>query len=257
MTAAEMDALVMQELGLEAFPIATQVYPRKQNVRVMHALAELASSLYRMAFDIRLLQSPPIGEWSEPFGKKQVGSSVMPFKRNPVNTENMDSLARFLAALPRVAWDNAAHSLLERTLDDSANRRIYLPEAFLVSDELLRRALRVLKGLNIHDEGVQRNMAAYGVFCATERLMIEAVRNGADRQEMHEVIRGHSMAAWGAVWVGEPNPLADLLAADPEVLKYVEGKRVRELLDASSHVGDAPRRARQMAQTIQDGLRQE
>jgi adenylosuccinate lyase len=84
--------------------------------------------------------------------------------------------------------------------------------------------------------------------------MIEAVRNGADRQEMHEVIRGHSMVAWGAVWVGEPNPLADLLAADPEVLKYVEADRVRELLDASSHVGDAPQRARRMAQAIQDRL---
>ena len=254
MTPAEMDALVMRELGLEAFPIATQVYPRKQNVRVLHLLAEMAASLYRMAFDIRLLQSPPIGEWSEPFGKKQVGSSVMPFKRNPVHTENMDSLARFVAALPRVAWDNAAHSLLERTLDDSANRRIYLPEAFLSSDELLIRAHRVIEGLNIHEEGIQRNMAAYGVFCATERLMIEAVRNGADRQEMHEIIRGHSMAAWGAVWVGEPNPLADLLANDPEVLKYVEADRVRELLDASSHVGDAPQRARHMAQAIQDCL---
>jgi adenylosuccinate lyase len=254
MTPAEMDALVMKELGLEAFTIATQVYPRKQNVRVLHLLAEMAASLYRMAFDIRLLQSPPIGEWSEPFGKKQVGSSVMPFKRNPVHTENMDSLARFVAALPRVAWDNAAHSLLERTLDDSANRRIYLPEAFLASDELLIRAHRVIEGLNIHEEGIQRNMAAYGVFCATERLMIEAVRNGADRQEMHEIIRGHSMAAWGAVWVGEPNPLADLLANDPEVLKYVEADRVRELLDASSHVGDAPQRARHMAQAIQDCL---
>jgi adenylosuccinate lyase len=254
MTPAEMDALVMEALGLEAFTIATQVYPRKQNVRVLHLLAEMAASLYRMAFDIRLLQSPPIGEWSEPFGKKQVGSSVMPFKRNPVHAENMDSLARFVAALPRVAWDNAAHSLLERTLDDSANRRIYLPEAFLASDELLIRAHRVIEGLNIHEEGIQRNMAAYGVFCATERLMIEAVRNGADRQEMHEVIRGHSMAAWGAVWVGEPNPLADLLAADPEVLKYVEADRVRELLDASSHVGDAPQRARRMAQMIQDCL---
>jgi adenylosuccinate lyase len=254
MTPAEMDALVMKELGLEAFPIATQVYPRKQNVRVMHALTELAASLYRMAFDIRLLQSPPIGEWSEPFGKKQVGSSVMPFKRNPVHTEKVDSLARFIAALPRVAWDNAAHSLLERTLDDSANRRIYLPEAFLASDELLRCAHRVLEGLNIHEEGIARNMAAYGVFSATEWLIIEAVRNGASRHEMHEIIRGHSMAAWGAVWVGEPNPLADLLAADPEVLRYVKPDRVRELLDASSHVGDAPRRARQMAQTIREAV---
>jgi len=255
-TPAELDKLVMEELGMEAFPIATQVYPRKQNVRVLNVLAGLAASLYRLAFDIRLLQSPPIGEWSEPFGESQVGSSAMPFKRNPVHTENIDSLARYLAALPRVAWDNAAHSLLERTLDDSANRRIYLPEAFIISDELLRRAHRVFKGLNIHKEGIERNLAAYGVFAATERLLMETVRNGADRQEMHEVIREHAMVAWGAVWVGDPNPLADLLAADPSVLKYVEAGRVRELLDATGHVGDAPERARKMAQTIRKHLKQ-
>jgi adenylosuccinate lyase len=257
MTPAEMDALVMEELGLEAFPIATQVYPRKQDVRVLTVLAGLAASLYRMAFDVRLLQSPPIGEWSEPFGKKQVGSSAMPFKRNPVHTENIDSLARFVAALPRVAWDNAAHSLLERTLDDSANRRIYLPEAFLASDELLRRSQRVIEGLNVHAEGIQRNLAAYGVFAATEKLLMEAVRAGADRQAMHEVIRQHAMTAWGVVWAGQPNPLADLLAADPEVLKYVEAGRVRKSLDATAHVGDAAERAKQMAQTIRDHLGQE
>ena len=250
MTPAEMESLVMAELGLEAFPIATQVYPRKQNVRVLNVLAGLAVSLYRLAFDIRLLQSPPIGEWSEPFGEKQVGSSVMPFKRNPVHTENIDSLARYVAALPRVAWDNAAHSLLERTLDDSANRRIYLPEAFLASEEILCRAHRVLKGLNIHEEGIKRNLDAYGVFSATEWLIIEAVRNGASRHEMHEVIRQHAMVAWGAVWVGDPNPLVERLAADPEVLKYVDADRVRDLLDATGHVGDAPERARKMAQTI-------
>ena len=254
MTPAEMEALVMEELGLEPFLIATQVYPRKQNARVLNVLAGLAVSLYRMAFDIRLLQSPPIGEWSEPFGEKQVGSSAMPFKRNPVHTENIDSLARYLIALPRVAWDNAAHSLLERTLDDSANRRIYLPEAFLVSDELLRRAGRVIRGLNVHQEGIERNLEAYGVFAATERLLMELVRNGADRQAMHEVIREHSMAAWGAVWVGEPNPLADRLAADAQVLRYVDAARVRELLDASGHVGDAPERARRMAETIREAL---
>jgi adenylosuccinate lyase len=256
MTPAELESLVMEELGMESFLIATQVYPRKQNLRVLDVLTGLAASLYRLAFDIRLLQSPPIGEWSEPFGKKQVGSSVMPFKRNPVHTENMDSLARLVAALRRVAWDNAAHSLLERTLDDSANRRIYLPEAFMASDELLRRAQRVLKGLIIHKEGIERNLAAYGVFSATEWLIIEAVRNGANRHEMHEVVREHAMVAWGAVWVGDPNPLADRLAADPEVLKYVAADRVRELLDATGHVGDAPERARQMAVVIREVLKQ-
>ncbi len=254
MTPAELESLVMEELGMEPFLVATQVYPRKQNLRVLDVLTGLAASLYRLAFDIRLLQSPPIGEWSEPFGKKQVGSSVMPFKRNPVHTENMDSLARLVAALRRVAWDNAAHSLLERTLDDSANRRIYLPEAFLASEEILRRAHRVLKGLNIHEEGIRRNRAAYGVFSAADWLSIEAVCNGASRHEMHEVVREHAMVAWGAVWIGDPNPLADLLAADPEVLKYVDSDRVRELLDATGHVGDAPERARKMAAMIREHI---
>ena len=250
MTPSELEGLVMVELGIEAFPITTQVYPRQQDVRVLNALAGLAGSLYRLAFDIRLLQSPPIGEWSEPFGTKQVGSSAMPFKRNPIRTENMDSLARYIAALPRVAWDNAAHSLLERTLDDSGNRRIILPNGFLASDELLRVAHRVLRGLNIHGEAIARNLDAYGVFSATERLLMELVRAGADRQEMHEVIREHSMVAWGAIWVGEPNPLAARLVSDPEVLGYLPADRVRQLLDATGHVGDAPKRARQMAAVI-------
>jgi len=256
MTPAELEARVMAELGLEAFPVATQVYPRRQDYRVLTALAGLAASLYRFAFDLRLLQSPPIGEWSEPFGARQVGSSAMPFKRNPVNAENMDSLARYVAALVRVAWDNAAHSLLERTLDDSANRRLILPGAFLADDELLRRAHRILRGLRIHDAAVARNLATYGTFAATERLLMELARARADRQAMHEVIRRHAMAAWEAVQQGKPNPLADRLATDPEVLRYLPARRVRELLDVTGYVGDAPERARQMAAAIRGTLRE-
>ena len=252
MAPAELEALVMAELGLEAFPVATQVCPRKQDYRVLTVLAGLAASLYRFAFDLRVLQSPPIGEWSEPFGAQQVGSSAMPFKRNPVNAETMDSLARYVAALPRVAWDNAAHSLLERTLDDSANRRLILPGAFLASEELLRRAHRILRDLNVYEVAVARNLHTYGTFAATERLLMELARAGADRQAMHEVIRGHAMAAWDAVQKGGPNPLAGRLAADAEVLRYLSAERVRALLDASDYVGDAPERARQVAAAIRE-----
>jgi adenylosuccinate lyase len=254
MSLAELEACVMAELGLKAFPVATQVYPRKQDYRVVTALAGLAASLYRFGFDLRLLQSAPTGEWSEPFGARQVGSSAMPFKRNPVDAENIDSLGRYVAALARVAWDNAAHSLLERTLDDSANRRLILPDVFLASDELLCRARRILRGLRIHDGAVDRNLAAYGTFAATERLLMELARAGADRQAMHEVIRAHAMAAWQAVWAGEPNLLADRLAADLEVLRYLPADRVRECLDAASYVGDAPDRARQMARAIRERM---
>jgi adenylosuccinate lyase len=248
--ARELEAKVMAALDLPAFPITTQTYPRKQDWLILNALAGLAGSLYKFAFDLRLLQSPPLGEWAEPFGERQVGSSAMPFKRNPVNAENINSLARYVAALPRVAWDDAAHSLLERTLDDSANRRLILPQAFLAADEMLARATRLIRDLHIDPEAVARTLATYGTFAASERLLMELVKAGADRQAMHELIRSHSMAAWRAVAGGQPNPLLDRLSADPRVTAYLEPERVRSLLKADDYVGDAPERARQMAERL-------
>lgn len=252
MTPAELEARIMDKLGLSAFTIATQTYPRRQDWDVVNALAGLAMTIYRMAFDIRVLQSPPFGEWAEPFGPSQVGSSAMPFKRNPINAENLDSLARYLATLPRVAWDNAAHNLLERTLDDSANRRLFLPEAFLTAEELLMRATKLIAGLRIDAEGIQRNLETYGVFAATERLLMEAARNGGNRQDLHEVIREHSLKAWEAIRKGQDNPLAASLSADTAITKLVAPERVGELLKAEAHIGDAPVRARQIAALIRD-----
>jgi adenylosuccinate lyase len=250
----EFESAVMAALGLEAFPVATQTYPRKQDYRVLAALAGLGGSLYKFAFDLRVLQSPPIGEWAEPFAARQVGSSAMPFKRNPIHAENMDSLARYLAALPRVAWDNAAHSLLERTLDDSANRRAILPEAFLIADELVRRGTRLIAGLRVDRDAAARLLAAYGPFAATERLLMELVKAGGDRQELHEVIREHAMAAWAALRAGAPNPLADLLCDDPRITRLASREAVRGWLDAANYIGDAPRRARRFAAQIRQHL---
>jgi adenylosuccinate lyase len=250
--ARDLEARVMAALDLPAFPVATQTYPRKQDWLVLNALAGLAGSLYKFAFDLRLLQSPPLGEWSEPFGQRQVGSSAMPFKRNPVNAENIDSLARYLAALPHVAWENAAHSLLERTLDDSANRRLILPGAFLTADELLSRATRLVRDLHVDEEAVARTLETYGTFAASERLLMELVKTGADREVMHEVIRSHSMAAWETVRGGGANPLPDRLSADPQVAAYLPPERVRALLDAADYVGDAAQRAREMAEGIRE-----
>ena len=258
-SAAELEAQVMAALDLDPFPVATQTYPRKQDWLVLNGLAGLAGSLYKFAFDLRLLQSPPLGEWSEPFGSRQVGSSAMPFKRNPVTAEKMNSLARYVAALPRIAWDNAAHSLLERTLDDSANRRQVLPSAFLAVDEILRSARRILGDLRINDGAIARNLDVYGVFAATERVLMELVRQGADRQEMHEVIREHALVAWAEMqsasgegkWV---NPLAKRLSEDKRINRHVSPGRVLELLDASSYVGDAPRRARALAAEIRAAI---
>lgn len=255
MTPEEMESRIMAELDLPAFPVATQVYPRKQDWLVLNALAGLSGSLYKFAFDLRLLQAPSLGEWSEPFGARQVGSSAMPFKRNPVQSENIDSLARYVATLPRVAWDNAAHSLLERTLDDSGNRREVLPSAFLAVDEILGAARRILGGLQIYEGAIARNLAMYGDFAATERLLMVLVSKGANRQEMHEVIRAHSMVAWRAVQGGEHhNPLPQLLSRDGEVRKFLSEVEILALFDVREHVGDAPDRARKMAQRVRSEL---
>jgi adenylosuccinate lyase len=253
-SARRLEEAVMARLGLTAFEVVTQTYPRKQDLSVVNALAGLAAGLHKFAFDLRLLQSPPIGEWSEPFGEKQVGSSAMPFKRNPITAENVDSLTRLVAALPRVAWDNAALSLLERTLDDSANRRLYLPEAFLLMDEALLRTTRLVEGLRIWPAAVARNLAAYGVFAATERVLMTAVKRGGDRQMVHEVIREHSMTAWAALQAGEANPLRNLLVGDSRLAAWVTEEEMDALLDASAHVGDAAERTRRLAMQIRTVL---
>jgi len=263
MTPAALEARVMEELDLTPFPVATQTYPRKQDWLVLNALAGLAGSLYKFAFDLRILQSPAFGEWSEPFGEHQVGSSAMPFKRNPIRSENINSLARFVATLPRVAWDNAAHSLLERTLDDSGNRREVLPSAFLATDEILGTAQIVIGDLRIYDGAIGRTLAAYGDFAATERLLMVLVGAGASRQEMHELIRERSMEAWQAVQAGAPsgtstgvpaNPLPQLLSQDDRVKQYLLEDEVLALFDARGHIGDAPARARAMAAKVLESL---
>ena len=243
-----------EKLNLPFFPITSQVYPRRQDYEVLTALAGLGLSLYKFAFDLRLLQSPPFGELGEPFGERQVGSSAMPFKRNPIRAEKINSLARYLAALPRLAWDNAAHSLLERTLDDSANRRLLLPEAFLAADELLRTANSIASRLRIDEAAIARNLAIYGPFAATERVLMTLVKKGANRQEMHERIRMHTMQAWETLRAGGENPLLASLCQDEELTRYLSADEIRTLMDARTHVGDAPARARALAHQIQQTL---
>ena len=240
-----------EKLELPFYPVASQVYPRKQDYAVVATLAGLGASLHKFAFDMRLLQSPALGELSEPFGEKQVGSSAMPFKRNPIRAEKINSLARYLANLPRLAWDNAANSLLERTLDDSANRRILLPESFLATDELLRTASSILSKLRVDEAAIARNMAIYGPFAATERVLMVLVKSGADRQAMHECIRMNAMRAWDVVKLGEENPLVSLMCQDGALTEYLTEQEIRVLMDARSHVGDAAERALQMAKKIQ------
>ncbi|GIK65898.1 MAG: adenylosuccinate lyase [Chloroflexota bacterium] len=245
---------VMQSAGIEAFAVSTQTYPRKQDWRVLTVLAGVASSLYKFALDLRILQSPPFGEMAEPFGAKQVGSSAMPFKRNPINAEKICSLGRLVLSQVQVAWENASHSILERTLDDSANRRTMLPESFLAVDEMIAVATRIIENLRVDEATIARNLAVYGRFSAVERVLMALGKAGANRQEMHEVLREHSLVAWSAISKGLANPLVDRLASDERLLNYLPADAIRQLMDYSTYVGDAPLRAKRMAQQTLDAL---
>ncbi|MBN1265104.1 MAG: adenylosuccinate lyase [Anaerolineales bacterium] len=245
-----LEASVMEALGIEAFPISTQTYPRVQDYWLLSSLSGLAASLHKMAFDLRVLQSPGFRTLAEPFGAKQVGSSAMPFKRNPVKAEKICSLTRQIASHLQTTWENSALSLLERTLDDSANRRSVIPEAFLAMDEVLITLNKILENLAVDQQAIKRTLTNFGPFSALERVLNELVRAGADRQQMHERLREHSMVAWEAVENASANPLVDHLSADTTILKYLQPVRIRELLNADSYVGTAPQRALEMAAVI-------
>ena len=238
----ELENMVMEELGIKAYDAATQIYSRKQDLRIIEALSSIACTLHKFSLDFRILQSPPIGEFSEPFGKMQVGSSAMPFKRNPINSEKIDSLSRIVENAYQSAWNNAATTVLERSLDDSANRRIFIPESFIALDEILITETKVVRGMSIHSTATSRLMSSYGVFASTERVLMELGKKGADRQKMHEVIREESLKAWVSVQEGKENPLKKALMENEEILSYLSKEEIEKYLDASGYTGDAEKR---------------
>lgn len=251
-TSAEIERYVLEKFGLEAREISTQTYPRKLDYLVLTALAGLGASLSKFAADVRILSSPEFGEVAEPFGKSQVGSSAMPFKRNPILCERIDSLARLLAGYSDVAWQNAATNYLERTLDDSANRRTILPEALMCADEIVSLAMRVVAGVRVNERRIAHNLRTYGPFAGTEAVMMQAVRAGGDRQRVHETIRAAAMQAWDALAEGQDNPLPQLLVEDDDLTSRVDPAEIRRLLDPGKHVGTAPQRALLLADRIEN-----
>jgi adenylosuccinate lyase len=247
---AEIEAYVLERFGLTAREISTQTYPRKLDYLLLSALAGLGASLSKFAADVRVLASPGFGELGEPFAPSQVGSSVMPFKQNPILSERIDSLARLLPGYADVTWQNAATNFLERTLDDSANRRIVLPEALLCADELVTLAHTVVEGLRVEERRIAQNVRTYAPFTGTQAVMMEATRSGGDRQLLHEALRNASMEAWEAVRRGDENPLSRILTDRAELTALVDPAEIRRLLDPSSHAGTAPQRARLLADRI-------
>jgi adenylosuccinate lyase len=229
----ELDARVATKMGFRgSFPVTGQTYPRKVDGQVLAVLAGLAASAAKFATDLRLLQHE--GELLEPFENEQVGSSAMPYKRNPMRAERMTSLARYVIELEGNAWHTAAEQWLERTLDDSANRRLVLPEAFLASDAILILATNVAAGIEVREPVISSHVQVTMPFLATERLLMRGVKAGGDRQQLHEVIRKHSLAA-----ATRADDLLERLAKDPAFRKL--GVTVApDERDPAAYVGRAP-----------------
>jgi adenylosuccinate lyase len=249
-TAREQEEEVLRAFDLQARDVSTQTYPRKLDYLVLSTLAGAGASLSKFAADVRILSSSGFGEMFEPFGAKQVGSSAMPFKRNPIMSERIGSLARLLPGYADAAWQNAATNYLERTLDDSANRRTLLPEAFLCVDEILTLARKVVEGLRIDERRIAQNVRQYGPFAGSEAVLMEAAKSGGNRQELHEAIRDAAMRAYEALGAGGENPLAGFLSEDGRITALLEPAKIRALLDPTTYVGDAPERARALAARI-------
>ena len=210
----EMNRRIAARFGFErCFSVCGQTYPRKVDSRILSCLSAIGQSAYRMAGDIRLLQHDRQVE--EPFEEHQIGSSAMAYKRNPMRCERICSLSRYLMADAMNAPMTASTQWLERTLDDSANRRISLPEGFLCADAVLRLVQNVTTGLRVNEKVVDCAVREYLPFLATENIMMEAVKRGGNRQELHERIRQHSMAATARMKEGEPCDLLERLAGDP------------------------------------------
>ena len=233
----EMNRRLAAAFGFEdCYAVCGQTYPRKTDARILNALSSLAQSLYRMATDIRLMQHD--GQAEEPFADRQIGSSAMAYKRNPVCCERICSLARWLMANAANASMTAASQWLERTLDDSANRRISMPEGFLCADAILRLARNVTAGLRVHEKVVEKAVRDCLPYIATENLLMEAVKRGGDRQALHEIIRRCSMEAAARVKEGGENDLLSRLERE-EAFGLTEAE-LQALLEPERYIGRCP-----------------
>lgn len=241
----------LKDLAIEAMPITNQTSPRKLDLLVIELLANVAASLHKFCFDYRILQSPLYGEWMEKRNSERVGSSAMPFKRNPDRAEKICSLCRYVSGFLSTAWSNPALSLLERTLDDSAAQRLFLPEAFLAIDDCLKNTKVLLENLEINQTAIEKNLATYGQFAAVEPLLMELVKRGANRQSMHELIKSCSMKLQQGNGV---QSLFTLLGQEKEITRYIPHNELLHMSSPTTHIGSAKKRARTFLSMLQKSL---
>ena len=249
----ELEAKVSEKIGFAAtYSVTGQTYSRKIDTQVLDVLSGIAQSAHKIATDIRLLAHRK--ELEEPFGKKQIGSSAMAYKRNPMRSERVCSLARFVMSLQSSAANTLATQWMERTLDDSANRRLTLPQAFLAIDAILILCQNVTQGMVPYPAVIAKHLAGELPFMATENILMAAVQAGGDRQDLHEKIREHSQAAAAEVKQhGRPNDLFDRLAAD----EAFAGVDLEALMDPSQFVGRAPEQVDEFIRDIIEPIRSE
>ena len=236
-TIDKIDPMIAQKMGFkQCYPVSGQTYSRKVDTRVLNILAGIAASAHKMSNDIRLLQH--LKEVEEPFEKSQIGSSAMAYKRNPMRSERIASLSRYVLIDALNPAITSATQWFERTLDDSANKRLSIPEGFLAIDGILDLCLNVVDGLVVYPKVIEKHMMAELPFMATENIMMDAVKAGGDRQELHERIRELSMEAGRTVKVeGKDNNLLDLIAADPAFNLTIE--ELNKSMEPSRYVGRA------------------
>lgn len=234
----KLEKLVLKRLGYEkAYPVTGQTYPRKFDYNVLSVLSGIAQSGYRFANDIRLLQS--MKEIEEPFERHQIGSSAMAYKRNPMRSERLCSLARFVMSAPINTAFTASTQWFERTLDDSANKRIVIAQTFLAVDGLLKLYMNISENLVVYDKVIDKHIRAELPFMATENIIMEGVKKGGDRQDLHEEIRQLSMKASENVKInGGENNLIDLIKADPKFAAVKDD--IADILEPKMYVGRAP-----------------
>ena len=243
----EMNRMIAEDFDFtDIFPVSGQTYPRKTDVRILNCLSSIAQSLYRMANDIRLLAHDR--QLEEPFEKNQIGSSAMAYKRNPMRCERICSLSRYLMTNAMNGVMTASSQWLERTLDDSANRRITLPEGFLCGDAVLRLAKNVTKGLCVNEKVINKALMENLPFIATENIIMEAVKRGGDRQVAHEIIRRCSMEATAVMKDGKDCDLIERLLKEPKL--GLDKEDFNSLLDPSLYIGRCPEQVEKYIESI-------
>ena len=248
----QLDRMVTQRFGFaESFAVTGQTYPRKVDAAIVSTLAGIAASVHKFANDVRLLAG--MKQIEEPFEQEQVGSSAMAYKRNPMRCERATGLARFVISLASSPLQTAAEQWFERTLDDSSNKRLSISEAFLAIDGCLQIVIDVARGLVVYPKVIEAAVMAELPFMATEEILMAAVRAGGDRQELHEHIRRHSLAAAEAVKLhGKPNDLLDRLRADVAFAKI----NLSDVMDSRRFVGRAPQQVTSFLNNVVEPIRQ-